>query len=77
MIYAPVANKYQHWTLDHLPPSLEAWQAQAKETAGSWWPHRITWLKARSGGQVPARDPATGKLKPLGDAPGDYVKVRS
>src|SRR5665213_2050423 len=27
--------------------------------------------------QVPARDPAKGKLKPLGDAPGTYVKVKS
>jgi polyhydroxyalkanoate synthase len=77
VINAPVANKYQHWTNDHLPATLEEWQADAKETPGSWWPHWIEWLKARSGKQVPARDPATGKLKPLGDAPGDYVKVRS
>jgi len=77
VINAPAANKYQHWTNDHLPASLEEWQGEAKETAGSWWPHWIEWLKARSGAQVPARDPAKGKLKPLGDAPGDYVKVRS
>jgi len=77
VINAPVANKYQHWTNERLPASLEEWQGEAKETAGSWWPHWIEWLKARSGGQVPARDPAKGKLKPLGDAPGDYVKVRS
>ena len=77
VINAPVANKYQHWTLDRLPDTLAEWQAEAKETAGSWWPHWIAWLKARSGGQVPARDPAKGKLKPLGDAPGTYVKVRS
>ncbi|WP_424444041.1 class I poly(R)-hydroxyalkanoic acid synthase [Phenylobacterium hankyongense] len=77
VINAPAANKYQHWTSDGLPATLEAWQAQAKETAGSWWPHWATWLKARSGKMVPARDPAKGPLKPLGDAPGDYVKVRS
>jgi len=77
VINAPAANKYQHWTNDQLPASLADWQSQAKETAGSWWPHWIEWLKARSGGQVAARDPAKGKLKPLGDAPGDYVKVRS
>ena len=59
------------------PEALEEWQAGAKETAGSWWPHWIEWLKARSGAQVPARDPAKGPLKPLGDAPGEYVKVRS
>ena len=27
--------------------------------------------------RVPARTPGDGKLKPLADAPGDYVKVRS
>ncbi|HZZ33179.1 MAG TPA: class I poly(R)-hydroxyalkanoic acid synthase, partial [Phenylobacterium sp.] len=77
VINAPVANKYQHWTNPALPQSLEAWQAGAMETPGSWWPHWIEWLKAKSGGQVPARDPAEGTLKPLGDAPGAYVKVRS
>ena len=77
VINAPVANKYQHWTNERLPASFEEWQADAKETPGSWWPHWIEWLKARSGKQVPARDPAKGKLRPLGDAPGDYVKVRS
>jgi polyhydroxyalkanoate synthase len=77
VINAPVAQKYQHWTNDALPATLEEWQAGATETPGSWWPHWITWLKARSGKLVPARDPAKGKLKPLGDAPGTYVKVRS
>ena len=77
VINAPVAHKYQYWSNPDLPDSLEAWQAGAKETPGSWWPHWITWLKTRSGKQIPARDPAKGKLKPLGDAPGTYVKVRS
>jgi polyhydroxyalkanoate synthase subunit PhaC len=77
VINAPIANKYQHWTNDRLPDTLAEWLAEAKETPGSWWPHWIEWLKARSGDQVPARDPAKGKLKALGDAPGTYVKVRS
>jgi len=77
VINAPVAHKYQHWTNDALPATLEEWQAGAVETPGSWWPHWLTWLKAHSGKQVPARDPAKGKLKPLGDAPGTYVKVKS
>ena len=77
VINAPAANKYQHWTNDRLPETLGEWQAEAKEAPGSWWPHWLTWLKSHSGGQVPARDPAKGKLKPLGDAPGTYVKVRS
>lgn len=77
VINAPVAKKYQHWTNPNLPETLEAWQADAVETPGSWWPHWSAWLKARSGPLVPARDPAKGPLPPLGDAPGDYVKVRS
>jgi polyhydroxyalkanoate synthase len=77
VINAPVANKYQHWTSETLPETLEDWQAGAVEHPGSWWPYWAAWLKERSGKLVPARDPAKGKLKPLGDAPGEYVKVRS
>jgi polyhydroxyalkanoate synthase len=77
VINAPVANKYQHWTNPGLPETLEAWQADAGETAGSWWPHWAEWLRARSGPMVPARDPAAGPLPALEDAPGSYVKVKS
>ncbi len=77
VINAPVAKKYQHWTNPALPDSVESWMANAVETPGSWWPHWAAWLKERSGGLVPARDPANGPLKPLEDAPGSYVKVTS
>jgi polyhydroxyalkanoate synthase len=77
VINAPAAKKYQHWTNEALPPTLEEWQAGAVEHPGSWWEHWAEWLTARSGKKVPARDPANGKLKPLGDAPGTYVKVKS
>ncbi|MDE2486269.1 MAG: class I poly(R)-hydroxyalkanoic acid synthase [Alphaproteobacteria bacterium] len=77
VINHPDAKKYQHWTSPDLPATLEAWQAGATEHPGSWWPDWMEWLKPRSGRQVPARDPAKGKLKPLGDAPGTYVKVKS
>jgi polyhydroxyalkanoate synthase len=77
VINAPAANKYQHWTNPELPATVEAWMAGAQEHPGSWWPHWIAWLKARSGPQVPARDPAAGPLKPIEDAPGSYVKVKS
>jgi polyhydroxyalkanoate synthase len=77
VINAPVANKYQHWTNPGLPETLEAWQADAGETAGSWWPHWAEWLGARSGPMVAARDPAAGPLPALEEAPGSYVKVKS
>ena len=77
VINAPAAMKYQHWTNDALPPTLEEWQAGATEAPGSWWPHWAKWLRAHSGGQVAARDPAEGPFKALDDAPGSFVKVRS
>jgi polyhydroxyalkanoate synthase len=77
VINHPAANKYQHWTNEALPATLSDWQAGAVEHPGSWWPHWLAWLAAKSGKKVPARDPAEGKLKPLGDAPGTYVKVKS
>jgi len=77
VINAPAAAKYQHWTNPDLPPTLDEWLAGAVEAPGSWWPHWSAWLKARSGDQVPARDPAAGPLKAMDDAPGSFVKVRS
>jgi len=73
----PDAKKYNHWINDQLPATLDEWMAGAVEHPGSWWPHWREWLAAKSGKMVPARDPAKGKLKPLGDAPGEYVKVKS
>src|SRR5580658_3102500 len=77
VINHPDAKKYQHWTNDVLPATVEEWMAGATEHPGSWWPEWVIWLKAKSGGQVPARDPAKGPLKPIEDAPGSYVKVKS
>jgi polyhydroxyalkanoate synthase len=77
VINSPAAMKYQHWTNEALPDTLEEWQAGAEQHPGSWWPNWMEWLKVRSGPRVEARDPAAGPLPPLGDAPGEYVKVRS
>jgi polyhydroxyalkanoate synthase len=77
VINAPAAHKYQHWTNDHRPKTVEAWMAGAAEHPGSWWPYWSEWLARRSGAKVPARDPAEGKLKPIEDAPGGFVKVKS
>lgn len=77
VINHPDAKRYQHWTNEALPPTVEEWLAGAVEHPGSWWPHWDNWLARRSGPQVKARQPGEGALKPLGDAPGEYVKVRS
>ncbi len=77
VINHPAANKYQYWTNTNLKGALEDWQAFAHEHPGSWWPHWNEWLAPKSGPDVPARTPGDHKLKPIADAPGDYVKVRS
>jgi len=73
----PDARKYQHWTNPERPETLDAWKAGAQETPGSWWPTWAAWLHERSGGMVPARDPAAGPAPVIEDLPGSYVKVMS
>jgi polyhydroxyalkanoate synthase len=77
VINPPSANKYQYWTNDKLPATVEDWQAGAVEHKGSWWPDWNAWLKPLSGGKVPARKPGDGKLKTLGNAPGAYAKIKA
>ena len=77
VINHPDARKYQHWTNQALPADVGEWISGAQENPGSWWPHWAEWLRAKSGKQVPARDPAEGKLKPLENAPGSFVLVKS
>ncbi|MBL4906742.1 MAG: class I poly(R)-hydroxyalkanoic acid synthase [Sneathiella sp.] len=79
VINHPNANKYQHWTNASKKKyeTAQEWLEDAKESPGSWWPHWQKWLAKKSGPKVDARDPAKGKLKPLEDAPGSYVKVKA
>ncbi len=77
VINHPDADKYQHWLNPDLPPAVDDWLAEAVEYKGSWWPHWAAWLAQRSGDKVAARDPATGPLGVIEDAPGSYVRVRS
>ena len=77
VINPPAQAKYQHWTGPNpAGDDLDQWLAKAKEQAGSWWPDWIDWLKGHDRSEVPARQPGSGKLKAIEDAPGSYVKVR-
>jgi len=77
VINHPDAKKYQYWTNDELSESVDDWIAGAVEHPGSWWPDWHKWLSKKSGKKVPARKPGDGKLKPLDNAPGTYVKIKS
>jgi len=70
-------SKYGHWTNETNPPSPDDWLAGATQHEGSWWPLWQEWVSRYVGGKVQARQPGGGKLKPIEDAPGSYVKVRA
>jgi polyhydroxyalkanoate synthase len=78
VVNPPDKKKYQYWTGGKPAGSdLDKWMAKAKEHSGSWWPDWLKWLKAHDSTQVKPRVPGDGKLKPIEDAPGSYVKLRT
>jgi polyhydroxyalkanoate synthase len=77
VVNPPEGGKYSHWVNTTLPADPEAWFHGATEIAGSWWPDWQRWVTALGKEQVPARTPGDGKLTPIEDAPGSYVKVRA
>jgi polyhydroxyalkanoate synthase len=77
VVNPPPKTKYGHWVNDTLPPSPDEWLAGARFQSDSWWPVWEEWVRHYSGGEVPARQPGAGKLKPIEDAPGSYVRVKA
>lgn len=78
VINPPAKPKYQYWTGDEPKgESVEAWLKTATEHPGSWWPDWLEWLRAQGAETVAARKIGGGKFKPIEDAPGSYVKVKS
>src|SRR5579864_7409825 len=73
----PPGSKYGHFENDKNPPTAEEWLAGATQHPDSWWPVWEKWVAQYAGGEVPARQPGDGKLRPIEDAPGSYVKVRA
>jgi polyhydroxyalkanoate synthase len=75
VVNPPEGGKYSHWINPDLPDEAEDWFKGATEIAGSWWPDWQRWIAAKDKRRVPARQPGSGKLTPIEDAPGSYVKV--
>ena len=78
VVNPPGKPKYQYWTGD--PPEgadVGAWLSKATEHPGSWWPDWLAWIKSQDSTTVPARAIGGGKIDPIEDAPGSYVKMRS
>jgi polyhydroxyalkanoate synthase subunit PhaC len=77
VVNPPTRNRYQYWTDGPLVGELETWLEAAQEHPGSWWPDWQAWSEAQDRRQVPAREIGGGKLTPIEDAPGSYVRVKS
>jgi polyhydroxyalkanoate synthase subunit PhaC len=75
-VISPPGTKYGHWANDNLPPSPDEWFADATSHQGSWWPVWDEWVTLFDEGRVPAREPGSGELPNIENAPGSYVRVR-
>lgn len=75
VVNPPSAKKYQFWTGEKPEGSFDDWVAKANETPGSWWVHWHAWIEQQNNQRVKARKVAA-KSKSLGNAPGEYVRVR-
>ncbi len=79
VVNPPVQQKYQYWTNDKNPETLDEFISSATETKGSWWPDWLEWIKSHGTKTVKAdgaRIPGGGDMKAIEDAPGSYVKTR-
>jgi hypothetical protein len=76
VINPPSATRYGYWTGGALAVDPAGWLERAEYHSGSWWTDWTKWISRHGGGQVSARQPGSGKLAAIEDAPGSYVKVR-
>jgi polyhydroxyalkanoate synthase len=77
VVNSPLKPKYGYWTGGETNGDLDAWLAEAEEHPGSWWADWLEWIKTMGEERIAARAPGGGRLKPIEDAPGRYVKVRA
>lgn len=73
IVNPPSKKKYGYYANKDLPETADAWLADAKEHAGSWWPTWEAWLRKRSGTKISARQPGDSEHPSLASAPGIYV----
>ncbi|MFT4184357.1 MAG: class I poly(R)-hydroxyalkanoic acid synthase [Rhizobium sp.] len=77
VVNPPDKHKYQFWTGGAIKGEYDQWLAQAKETAGSWWPHWHGWILDQDKRMTDARKPGGAALNAIEEAPGSYVMERA
>ncbi|MNO57767.1 Poly-beta-hydroxybutyrate polymerase [compost metagenome] len=77
-ILNPPGNpKSRFMTGSSLPDDAQEWLAAANTETGSWWPHWLAWLQARSGKSKKAPAKLGNKAYAAAEAaPGTYVHLR-
>jgi polyhydroxyalkanoate synthase subunit PhaC len=77
LLNPPGNPKACFWTGTASAGSAEKWREEAAKHSGSWWPHWLEWIKARSA-DMTAAPAALGSAHnpPLEAAPGRYVMER-
>jgi polyhydroxyalkanoate synthase len=77
LLNPPGNPKAFFWTAAARETDPQAWLEQANRQTGSWWPHWLAWIKARSAEMTPAPStPGGAQHPPLDPAPGRYVMER-
>lgn len=67
-------SRYMYWHGSGDSPDPDRWIEGAERRDGSWWPHWMEWLTARSGDEGPAPESlGSATHPPVGPAPGAYV----
>jgi len=77
IVNPPSKKKYGHYTNSDMGLDPVDWLEGAAFHKGSWWPRWESWLKKRSGKQVPARSAGDSGHPVLEPAPGSYVKAKA
>jgi polyhydroxyalkanoate synthase len=74
LLNPPGNPKAFFWAHPANEESPDAWLQKAVKHSGSWWPHWLKWIRARSG-EFEAAPEAMGSARypPLCEAPGRYV----
>ncbi|NER64027.1 class II poly(R)-hydroxyalkanoic acid synthase [Pseudomonas sp. MAFF212427] len=77
-ILNPPGNPKAHYVENpRLSSDPRAWYYDAHKVDGSWWPHWLDWVQARSGAQRETRMTlGSATYPPMDPAPGTYVLVR-
>lgn len=77
IVNPPATKKYGYWTNEKLAKTSDDWFKGASNHEGSWWLDWQEWVLKQGGmEEVDARQPGSGKLPVIEDAPGRFVKQR-